>query len=265
MTSEVQPVPGSPAWWAGRAPALTQQRGRPQTDIGRIVDTALRLVDDAGIQALTLRTLAEALGSGTATLYRRFNSKDELLVLVAEKILGEVRITPGNVEGLPWREAVTISANAFYEVLRRHPHAITLLATRVPAGPNSLLAREWLGGLLLGHGFSVSLTARAFTAIGHYVIGFAIQQHSPGTPGPEDQAQLRGYYRSLDPVGYPATSAAADELTSVPPHEEFRFGLDLLLDGLERAARKQPQDSTDPGRHRTGRTPKGPVANDPAA
>ncbi|MFJ8021458.1 TetR/AcrR family transcriptional regulator C-terminal domain-containing protein [Streptomyces sp. NPDC096311] len=140
---------------------------------------------------------------------------------------------------MSWREAVVVAAHAFYDVLCRHPHALPILAARVPVGPGGLRAREWLGGLLLSHGFPVPLAARAFTAIGHYVIGFAIQQHSPGTPGPEDQVRLRDYYRSLDPATYPATTAVADELTSVPPHEEFGFGLNLLLDGLERAARQR--------------------------
>ncbi|MFF3850504.1 TetR/AcrR family transcriptional regulator [Streptomyces sp. NPDC002328] len=259
MASEVQPVPGSPAWWSSRALTLTHQSGRPQTDVDTIVDTALELIDDVGIQALTLRTLAETLGSGTATLYRRFDSKDELLTLVAERILSEVRVTPEELEGLPWREAVAVAANALHDTLRRHPHAIPLLAAQLPVGPNGLRAREWLGGLLLGHGFSVPLAARAFTAIGHYVIGFAIQQHSPRTSSPEDQRQLRNYYHSLDPAAYPATTAAADELTSVSPHEEFRFGLDLLLDGLEQASRERP------GRRQPGRIPRHPIESDPAA
>ncbi|MFE4962690.1 TetR/AcrR family transcriptional regulator [Streptomyces sp. NPDC056660] len=259
MVSEVQPLPGSPAWWSSRALTLTHQRGRPQTDVGTIVDTALKLIDDVGIQALTLRTLAETLGSGTATLYRRFDSKDELLTLVADRILSEVRVTPEELEGLPWREAVAVAANALRDTVRRHPNAIPLLAAQVPVGPNGLRAREWLGGLLLGHGFSVPLTARAFTAISHYVIGFAIQQHSPGSPGPEDRRQLRDYYHSLDPAAYPATTAAADELTSVPPHEEFRFGLDLLLDGLDQASRERPD------RRQPGRIPRHPIESDPAA
>ncbi|MFD9391392.1 TetR/AcrR family transcriptional regulator [Streptomyces sp. NPDC060000] len=265
MTSQAQPLPGSPAWWASRAPELTRPHGRPQTDVGRIVDTALKLIDDMGIRALTLRALAETLGSGTATPYRRFNSKDELLALVAERILGEVRAAPEQLEGLPWREAVAAAADAFHDTLRRHPNALPLLAAQVPVGPNGLRAREWLGGLLLRHGFSVPLAARAFTAIGHYVIGFAIRQHDLGTPSPEDQAALREYYRSLDPATYPATTASADELTSVPLHEELWFGLGLLLDGLELAAREEPQGSMGPGRHPPVRVPRGMEKNEPAA
>ncbi|MFI7505067.1 TetR/AcrR family transcriptional regulator [Streptomyces sp. NPDC049687] len=203
-------------------------------DAGRIIDTALKLIDEVGIQALTLRMLADALSSGTATLYRHFGSKDELLALVADRILGEVRVSSEELDGLSWREAVTVSAGAFYGTLCRHPHAISLLAAQVPVGPNGLRARERLIRLFLSHGFSVALAARAFTAIGHYVIGFAIQQHGPGAPTPEDHLGLRDYYNSLDADAYPATIAASEELTSVPPDEEFQFGLDLLLDGLER-------------------------------
>ncbi|MFJ1969355.1 TetR/AcrR family transcriptional regulator [Streptomyces sp. NPDC087903] len=214
-------------------------------DAGRIVDTALKLIDEVGIQALTLRMLAEALNSGTATLYRHFNGKDELLALVADRILGEVSVQAEELDGLSWREAVTVSSEAFYGTLCRHPNALSLLAFQVPVGPNGLRSRERLITLFLGHGFPVALAARAFTAIGHYVIGFAIQQHGPGTPGPEDHLGLRDYYNSLDPAVYPATTAASEELTSVAPHEEFRFGLDLLLDGLEQARLNVSQEADD--------------------
>lgn len=204
-------------------------------DAGRMVGAALRLIDQVGIQALTLRMLADSLGSGTATIYRHFDSKDEVLVLVVEEILGEVSVRPEDIDGLPWRDAATVAAEAFYEALCRHPNALPLLAAQVPVGPNALLARERMIRLLLDHGFSIGLAARSFTALGHYVVGFALQQHGPGAPRPGDRVHLRDFYRSLDPAEYPATTEAAEELTSVPLHEEFRFGLDLLLDGLEQA------------------------------
>lgn len=235
MTAETPAVPGSPVWWASRPPAPAPRRGRPPVDNGKFIDTALKLIDEVGVQALTLRMLADALGSGTATLYRHFAGKDELLAHVVDRILGEVRPAPGELEGKSWREAVTAGAEAFYDTLRKHPNALPLLVARVPVGPNGLVNRERVIGLLLGFGFPVDLAARAFTAIGHYVVGFAIQQHGPGAALPEDQPELLDYYRSLDPVAYPATTAAAEELTSVPLREEFRFGLNLLLDGLERA------------------------------
>ncbi|WP_326573801.1 TetR/AcrR family transcriptional regulator [Streptomyces sp. NBC_00487] len=235
MASATPPVPGSPDWWASRPSAPAHRRGRPPMDVDRIIETALRLIDEVGAQALTLRMLADALDSGTATLYRHFNGKDELLALVADRVLGEVRVPPEGSADRSWREAATVAAEAFHATLCRHPRAVPLLAAQVPVGPNGLRARERLLTLFLSHGFSVGLAARAYTALGHYVTGFAIQQYGPGTPRPEDQTQLRGYYRSLDPAAYPSTTAAVDDLTSVPLHEEFRFGLELLLDGLEQA------------------------------
>lgn len=235
MAAQSPVVPGSPAWWASRPPAPVHRRGRPPVDVGKVIDTALRLIDEVGIHTLTLRMLADTLGSGTATLYRHFAGKDELLTHVVDRILGEVRLTPEAVKGLSWREAVTVGAEALYDTLRRHPNALPLLVSQVPVGPNGLVNRERAIGLLLGFGFPVGLAAHAYTAIGHYVIGFAIQQHGPGAARPEDQPQLHGYYRSLDPATYPAIGAAAEALTSVPLDEEFRFGLGLLLDGLERA------------------------------
>lgn len=237
MASETPPVPGSPAWWATRTPAPAYRRGRPPLDIDRIVDTALQLIDEVGVQALTLRMLAEALDSGTATLYRHLRGKDELLVLVADRILADVHVPSEQVDDLSWREAATVVAHSFYESLRRHPHALPLLATQVHVGPNGLRVKERLIRLLLSHGFTASLAARTYTVLGHYVIGLAIQQHGPGASRPEDQAHLRDFYRSLDPADFPATSAAAEDLTSVALHEEFRFGLELLLHGLEQARR----------------------------
>jgi hypothetical protein len=89
--------------------------------------------------------------------------------------------------------------------------------------------------VLLARGFPPDLAAGAYTAVAHYVVGFALQQHAPGAPQREDAARLRDFYRALDAEIYPATVATADELTSVPLDEEFRFGLQLILDGIERA------------------------------
>ncbi|MDX3132832.1 TetR/AcrR family transcriptional regulator C-terminal domain-containing protein [Streptomyces europaeiscabiei] len=249
MASATTLVPGSPDWWANRPPAPTHRRGRPPMDGDRITETALKLIDEVGAQALTLRMLADALDSGTATLYRHFNNRDELLALVADRILGEVHVPPEESAGTSWREAATLAAEAFHATLCRHPRAVPLLAAQVPVGPNALRARERLLGLFLHHGFSVRLAARAYTALGHYVTGFAIQQYGPGTPLHEDQLRLRVYYRALDSAAYPATTAAADDLTSVRLPEEFRFGLELLLDGLEQARLRESQVRGDTVEH----------------
>lgn len=208
------------------------RRGRPPREVSTIVETALRLVDEAGVQAFSLRALADELGSGTATLYRHFASKDELMVDVVDRVLGEIQFsaleTPAS-----WQQALASGAEAFYHALRRHPNTLPLLVTQVPVGPHALVAREHALALLAEHGFPTGLAARAFTAVGHYVIGFAIQQHGLGADATEG-ARLHAFYRTLDPAAFPVTTAAASALTSVDPDEEFRFGLDLLIAGLER-------------------------------
>ncbi|MGI5461156.1 TetR/AcrR family transcriptional regulator C-terminal domain-containing protein [Streptomyces sp. CA-249302] len=83
-----------------------------------------------------------------------------------------------------------------------------------PAGPNSVRAREWLGGVLLGYGFSVRLAARVFTAIGHYVIGFAIQQRGSRNARAGGAGAVAGVLPLARSGRLPGTTAAADELTS---------------------------------------------------
>jgi AcrR family transcriptional regulator len=205
-------------------------------DVGRIVAVALKLVDEVGVQAFSLRMLAETLESGTATLYRHFASKDELMAYVVDRVLGEVHVTD-HEDLATWQDAVAAGARALHETLRRHPNVLPLLMAQVPVGPNGLANRERVMQLLLGHGFPIDLAARAFTAIGHYVVGFAIQQHGPGSASIESGPQLLDFYRQLDPAIYPATTSAAEELTTVPLEEEFRFGIDLIVEGLERARR----------------------------
>jgi AcrR family transcriptional regulator len=215
------------------SPAPAPRRGRPPREAATIVETALRLVDKAGVQAFSLRTLADELGSGTATLYRHFASKDELMVDVVDRVLGEIHFS-GLDTPASWQQALTSGAEALYHALRRHPNTLPLLITQVPVGPNALSAREHALALLVAHGFPTALAARAFTAVGHYVIGFAIQKQGPGAADAADGTQLHAFYRTLDPAAFPVTTAAASALTSVHSDEEFRFGLDLLIVGLER-------------------------------
>ena len=229
-------LPGSPAWWSTRAAPAVYRRGRPPRSLERIVSTALELLDEVGIEKFSMRLLAERLGSGTATLYRHLAGKDELMVYVVDRILGEVDIhTDDDTLGsTAWQEAIAGGANAFYGVLKNHPNALPLLVTQVPVGPNALAHRERSLATLLGCGFPPNLAARAYTAVAHYVVGFALQQHTPGASVGDEAANLRKFYRALDANTYPATRAAATELTSVTPGDEFGFGLQLLLDGIER-------------------------------
>uniref|UniRef100_UPI003C7C7917 TetR/AcrR family transcriptional regulator n=1 Tax=unclassified Streptomyces TaxID=2593676 RepID=UPI003C7C7917 len=222
------PAPGSPAWWTRRttpAPAPRRGRGRPSLDTDQMVATALRLIDEHGVQAFSLRTLADTLGSSTATLYRHFANKDEILALTVDLALGEDHTTPARAPA-GWRDVLNAMAHQLRAVLARHPSLLPTLMDHVPVGPNALAQRERILAALLHHGLPPALAARAFTAVGHYVIGFAVQQReSDGPP-------LADYYGRLDPATHPAIAATAESLTAIGPDDEFAFGLGLLLDGL---------------------------------
>jgi hypothetical protein len=91
--------------------------------------------------------------------------------------------------------------------------------------------------VLLAAGFPPALAARGYTAIAHFVVGFAIQQPVDATGDRGPGSRLSNYYRSLDPQLYPATAAVADLLPGATIDEEFEFGLELIIDGLELALR----------------------------
>jgi hypothetical protein len=128
-----------------------------------------------------------------------------------------------------------------HRVLSEHPNAVPLLVTQVPIGPHGRTVRERIISTLFEFGFSPRLAARAYTALAHYVIGFAVQQQTPGAAGPEQADALGKYYRGLDPNLYPHTVAAADDLTAVPLEDEFAEGLEFLIDGIERARRREAE------------------------
>jgi AcrR family transcriptional regulator len=232
------PAPGTPQWWSIRPARPTERgRGRPPRSFDRIIATASALVDEVGMNAFSMRLLAERLGTSTATLYRHVASKEELMVYVVDRVFADVAAAaePRDEVVGSWQDAAVRASLEFRRVLSDHPNLLPLLVSQVPIGPNGLTVRERTIATLVRHGFSPSFAARAYTTLAHYVIGFAIQEQAPGAPTAEDGAALGDYYRALDPDTYPCTVAAADALTVMPLEDEFVEGLRFILDGIDRA------------------------------
>ena len=228
-------APGSPAWWAARQGRAQPPRRVPVT-LDRIVAVALELIDREGLGALSMRNLASELQTGTTTLYRYVSGKDEVLVLVADAVLGETQVRRP-LEGLGWREVLAELARSMRTVLGAHPNVAALLATAVPVGPNSLRGRELTLSVLRERGFDQTLAANVYTAVAHQVLASVLQEpmndFRAGGLGTSKSLTLRGFYRSLPAVQYPHLVELADELTSRTATEEFEFGLGCLLDGVE--------------------------------
>lgn len=194
-----------------------------------VVDAAVRVADDGGLAAVSMRHVGRALGVEAMSLYHHVRSKDDLLDALADWPFGQIW-TPAADD--PWRPAMARRASSAREVLRAHPWAQGLVESRAP-GRALLRHHDALLGCLYGNGFPPPLAAHAFSAIDAYVYGFALtEQTVPMDPdaSPAEAAAALG----LDPSGYPHLAVylqtqAADYRFAT----EFDYGLDLLLEALE--------------------------------
>lgn len=207
----------------------SRSRGRPSLPLERILAAALELVDEQGADALSMRSLAQRLGSGTATLYRHFAGRSELVALMVDRMIGETDLPA--VASMPWQQACISLAQNMFDALSRHGNVASLLIGHVPMGPHALAQRELVLSVLLDNGFAPAVAAHAYATLSRYVLGFAIQASGSAVAGAQD-AELSAKFQALDPARYPATVAAADALP-VPLQEEFEFGLRLVVAGMD--------------------------------
>ncbi|WP_280854295.1 MULTISPECIES: TetR/AcrR family transcriptional regulator [unclassified Streptomyces] len=200
----------------------------------RIVAAAVQIVDEEGAEALSMRTLAQRLGSGTATLYRHFDNRAALVAHVVDRMFGGVEIEEDEFAAMGWRDACRAGAQAMFDAVSRHENVAPLLVEGIPVGPNAMAVRERCIAVLLADGFPPRVAAHAYATLSRYVLGFAIQMRGlHGTEESGSDSQASAVFRAADPSTYPATAAVADWMP-VPLEDEFRFGLELLLDGLGR-------------------------------
>lgn len=209
--------------------------GRPAVPVERIVATALQIVDEEGADALSMRTLAQRLDSGTATLYRRFTGRADVVAQVVDLVFGSVEVDAATLSTMSLQKACKTAAHGMFDALRRHPNVAPLLAEGVPIGPNAMAGREALIAILLDNGFPPPLAARSYATLARYILGFAIQLTGHSTA---EDSQLAGVFHGLDPQLFPATVTVADHLP-VQLEDEFALGLDLIVNGLVQLRRRK--------------------------
>ncbi|RDH79794.1 TetR/AcrR family transcriptional regulator [Mycolicibacterium moriokaense] len=219
----------------GRVSTPSRSRGRPPVPVDRMIATAIAILDEQGAEALSMRTLAQRLESGTATLYRHFASRDDLIARVVDTVMGEVDVDTEELGDLPWQQACETLAHAMFDVLRRHPNVAPLMTDSVPVGPQMLTLRERALAHLLDSGFAPPLALRAWATLARYVLGFGAQITAADAEAPAGWA-------AVDISDLPATMAVAEHFP-ISLDTEFAFGLELLISGLERQL---------PGKRRTG-------------
>ena len=201
----------------------------------RVVAEAVRLADGEGVEGLSMRRLAGELGAGAMSLYHYVAGKEELLDAMIDVVFGEIELPP---EGTDWQAAMRKRSVSAREVLARHPWAIGLMESRTSPGPAHLRHREAVTACLRKAGFSVSMATHAHWLLDGYVYGFALQAGNLPFDTADEFADMAEdvFLPQLPPDEFPYLneSAAALVAAGYDPADEFAFGLDLVLAGLER-------------------------------
>jgi AcrR family transcriptional regulator len=219
--------------------AATGQADTRRAPLSRdqVLRAAVTLADEGGIGALSMRKLGQALGVEAMSLYNHVAGKGDLLDGMIDVVFGEIGL-PGGDDG--WKQAMRQRAISAREVLGRHRWAIGLMESRRSPGPATLRHHDAVLGCLREAGFSVALTAHAYSLLDSYIYGFALQEASLPFDTGEEAAQVAQDISAMMPGGeYPYLAEIAAVHVLQPGYQyghEFETGLDLILDALERAA-----------------------------
>ena len=227
--------PAWPAPWSGAEPRAPRRRALSR---GAIVEVALGIVDAEGLDALSMRRIAQELNTGAASLYAHVSNKDELVELVLDQAYA------GLVHPVPdperWREQVKEFLRQARDALVAHNDlARVALLTNIPTQPNHLDSAETVLALFRAGGLPPQVAAYGVDLIASYVVMSAFelsQRHGPEQPSlGHAEAYLdgvRGFLGSLPQDRYPVAVSMVDELTRNVGDERFDFGVDVILAGL---------------------------------
>jgi AcrR family transcriptional regulator len=231
---------------------LAKSTTQPRTPLSRerVLRTAVAFADENGISSLSMRKLGEVLGVEAMSLYNHVASKGDLLDGMIDYVFSEIGLPSVEAD---WKTAMRQRAVSARQVLIRHRWAIGLMESRSSPGPATLRHHDAVIGSLRGAGFPIALAAHAFSALDSYIYGFALQEASlPFDAGEETADLARMIMARFTPDEYPHLTELTVQHVLQPGYDygdEFEFGLDLILDGLERAREvAQPGTSTTIGR-----------------
>ncbi len=209
-----------------RRPALTQ---------ARIIEAAVAVADRGGLAQVSMRNVGRELGVEAMSLYHHLAGKDALLDGLADWIFSQVELPEPDA---PWRPAMAERAGSARRVLADHPWGVGLIESRRAPGPALLRHHDRVLACLRSNGFSVALASHAFSAIDAYVYGFVVTEINLPFEAGESAEDFAATMQQMLPADqYPAL------VEMITVHvvgqgydyaDEFGFGLDLILDSLER-------------------------------
>jgi AcrR family transcriptional regulator len=212
--------------------------GRPRLSRDRVLEGAVHVADAGGIDALTIRSLAQSLGVKPMSVYYYVANKDEILDGIVDLVFSEIDLPAA---GGDWRAGMRERAHSARRVLRAHPWAIGLMESRTSPGPATLRHHDAVIAALRGAGFSQELTAHAYALLDSYTYGFALQEAGLPFEGSDAVAEVAEPMMARFSSGeHPHLVEMATDYYLQPGYDfgdEFQWGLDLILDGLARRAR----------------------------
>jgi AcrR family transcriptional regulator len=201
-----------------------------------VLRAGLALADEHGLEWLSMRKLGQALGVEAMSLYHHVANKEDLVDGMIDLVFAEIELPSPRDH---WKAGMRARALSARRVLGRHRWANGLMESRRTPGPANLRHHDAVLGCLRRAGFPLALVAHAYSALDSYIYGFAMQERVLPLGTPEQIAELAQAILAPFPVDeYPYLAEFAREHVLKPGYdyaEEFAFGLDLLLDGIERA------------------------------
>jgi TetR/AcrR family tetracycline transcriptional repressor len=212
------------------------RRKRKPLDQAQIVRAALALLDEVGLDELTMRRLAERLGVQAASLYRHVRNKDELLMLLGDEISGEIPF-PNPSAG--WRDQLIEAAWNVRRGLGAHRDGARVLASTAPFGPRRLRHIDNMLGILRAAGLSDRDAVRAAYHANNFVTEFAADEARFGSASRKQSADMRKMFKSLPQSDYPNIVALAEHLAFDDMDALFEFGIEMWLQGIRAFSRSK--------------------------
>jgi AcrR family transcriptional regulator len=215
----------------------TRRRAQPRAPLSRerVLQTALRLTDQGGLESFSMRKLGQELGVEAMALYYHFANKDEIVDGIVDLVFGEIFLP---LAGADWKTTQRQRAISLRDALLRHRWAIGLMESRRNPGPASLRHHDAVIGNLRSAGFDMESVAHAYSLFDGYIYGFALTKMNLPFDTEEEVAEVAQTMLDPFPVGeYPNLVAFITEHAMKPGYDfgkEFEYGLDVILDGLER-------------------------------
>ncbi len=216
--------------------AVSNGEARIRLGRERVLRAAIAQADDGGLDALSMRKLADALEFAPMALYRHVANKDDLIDAMVDVVFSEVELP---APGPDWRTAMRRRAISLRDALLRHRWAIGLMESRANPGAASLRHHDAMIGSLRAGGFDMAMAAHAYSLLDSYIYGFALtKMNLPFDSGAEVAEVAETMLEPFPMDAYPNLVAFISEHAMQPGYDygdEFEYGLDVILEGLERA------------------------------